>query len=309
MNLRIGLGLSTCPFSDARAFWRWVDLCEASDVDSIWQTDRLISSQPFLETMSLMAALAGRTERIKFGMNVVVLPFRDPLLLAKECATTDFLSAGRLLPAFGVGGDLAPEWGATAYARRGRGARADEALTVMTRLWSEERVTFQGRYYQYRGASIAPKPVQQPLPLWIGGASPAAVRRTARIGSGWLAGLQTPAQVAPIVRAISQAATAYGRRIDPDHFGAGMVYRFGDWDDPAVASAARELARIVTTPAPRDYFVVGGAADILRRIDHYRAAGIAKFILRPIADSDDDTLRQTQRLIAEVLPAVHGAAA
>ena len=104
MSVGIGLGLALLPFPDARGFWRFVDLCEERGVDSLWQSDRLVSRQPYLETMSLLAALAGRTERIKFGMNVVVLPLRDPLVLAKECATIDFLSDGRLLPAFGVGG-------------------------------------------------------------------------------------------------------------------------------------------------------------------------------------------------------------
>ena len=78
-------------------------LGEEGGVDSIWQTDRLVSAQPYLECMSLMAALAGATKRIKFGMNVACLGWREPLLLAKQCATIDVLSGGRLLPAFGVG--------------------------------------------------------------------------------------------------------------------------------------------------------------------------------------------------------------
>ena len=110
MKVRIGLGTATHPFSDARAFWRWVDLCEGSEIDSLWQTDRLSSSQPFLEAMSTMAALAGATSRLKFGMNAVVVSQRDPLVLAKQCATIDYLSGGRLLPVFGVGGGEAPEW-------------------------------------------------------------------------------------------------------------------------------------------------------------------------------------------------------
>src|SRR5689334_11216793 len=108
MKVRVGLGLANFPFSDARAFWRWIERCEDSTVDSIWQSDRLISSSPQLETMSTMAALAGATRRLKFGMNVAVVTFRDPLVLAKECATIDYLSGGRLLPGFGVGPAIAP---------------------------------------------------------------------------------------------------------------------------------------------------------------------------------------------------------
>ena len=110
MSIAVGIGLSDFPFSNGRAFWNWVDMCEVSGMDSIWQTDRLVSRQPILECITTMAALAAATKRIKFGMNVVSVGLRDPLLLAKQCATIDVLSEGRLLPAFGVGNSRAPEW-------------------------------------------------------------------------------------------------------------------------------------------------------------------------------------------------------
>jgi hypothetical protein len=103
MNVRIGLGMATQPFSGPEALFRWVDLCEEGEIDSLWQTDRLISRQPYLEAMTTMAALAGATRRLRFGMNAVVVSLRDPLVLAKQCATIDYLSGGRLLPVFGVG--------------------------------------------------------------------------------------------------------------------------------------------------------------------------------------------------------------
>src|SRR5262249_55667973 len=103
MSIAVGLGLMEFPFRDADAYWRWVDLYEAEGVDSLWQTDRVLSSEPMLECMTAMAALAGRTRRIKFGINVVSLALRDPVLVAKQCATVDVLSNGRLLPAFGIG--------------------------------------------------------------------------------------------------------------------------------------------------------------------------------------------------------------
>ena len=108
MSVAIGLGFTEFPFAGASDYWRWVDLCEAGGVDSLWQTDRLISRQPILECMAVMAALAGRTRRLRFGMNVVSLALRDPVLLAKQCATIDVLSEGRLLPAFGIGSPLGP---------------------------------------------------------------------------------------------------------------------------------------------------------------------------------------------------------
>ena len=103
MSIAVGLGLMDFPFSGAKAFWRWVALCEEGGIDSLWQTDRMVSREPILEVMSTMAALAGATKTIKFGMNVASVGLRDPLLLAKQCATIDVLSDGRLLPAFGIG--------------------------------------------------------------------------------------------------------------------------------------------------------------------------------------------------------------
>jgi probable F420-dependent oxidoreductase len=307
--VRIGIGLAGFPFAAARDFWRWIELCEGGAIDSFWQSDRLVSRQPALESIGTMAALAGATRRLKFGMGVTVVSWRDPLVLAKECATIDWLSGGRLLPAFGVGPDLAPEWKATGLPTRRRGARADEALGLMTRLWSEEGVSFEGDFYRYEDVSIAPRPVQQPLPLWIVGSSPAAVRRTATLGTGWLAGIQTAEQVAPVVAAIRKAAEEAGRAIDPEHYGAGFPFRFGSADDAIVQRTARVFSAVASVTAgfdPARYVAAGDAGTILARVAEYRAAGISKFVLRPIAEDAADLLEQTRRLEAEVIPVVHG---
>ncbi len=299
IKAKIGMGVATNPFSSARAFFRFVDLCEESEVDSLWQTDRLNSKVPFLEAMSTMAALAGATQRLKFGMNAVVVSLRDPLLLAKQCATIDYLSDGRLLPVFGVGRDSAPEWEATGRSPRDRGRRADEALEIMQRLWTEESVTFEGEHYRYKDASISPRPVQQPLPCWIGGSSKAAIRRTARLGTGWLAGIQTPAQVGPVIEAIREASRKEGRPVPEDHYGASFPFRFGAPDDPLIERFS------MTRNQREGYAAVGDASAVLERIDEYRKAGVSKFVLIPVAGGDDDLMEQARQLVAEVLPVVH----
>jgi hypothetical protein len=162
MGIGVGLGMARFPFQETDNFWRWVELCEAGGVDSLWQTDRLVSEEPFLECMTALAAIAGATRRLKVGMNVASVALRDPLVLAKQCATIDFLSGGRLLPAFGIGADTAPEWAATGRETRGRGRRTDEALDIISRLWRGERVSTDGEHYRYREAVISPLPVQQP---------------------------------------------------------------------------------------------------------------------------------------------------
>ena len=303
MTVSVGIGIANFPFEDARGFWKWVDLCERGGIDSIWQSDRLISGVDNLECMSVMAALAGRTRRLKFGMNVASLGLRDAVLTAKQCATIDVLSEGRLLPAFGLGSARSRDYAATGSPTQGRGRRMDEKLQALTRLWTEDAVTMHGEWVRLDEATIAPKPVQRPMPLWIGGSAAKAIERTARWGTGWQAGIESAAAVVPVIRAIKAKAAAFGRHIDADHFGAGFSYRFGHADEPIVQSHNAGLERLLGKP-PEAFTAVGGSAVILTLLGQFRTAGAHKFILRPIATGTADMMKQTQRLIDAVLPAV-----
>jgi probable F420-dependent oxidoreductase len=301
MSVAIGLGCAEFPFSGAATYWRWIDMCEDGGIDSIWQTDRLVGRQPFLESMTTMAALAGRTRRMRFGMNVVSLAFRDPVLLAKQCATIDVLSEGRLLPAFGIGSPLGPEWQALGIDTKTRGRRTDECLDIIRRLWREDSVDVDGAFYKLKGASIAPKPVQPDLPMWIGGSTDAAIRRTARIGTGWLAGGDPPAEAGRVVAAIKAAAHETGRSIDEDHYGAGFAFHFGK-ERTAEISRAMEAYTKRTGRDANHAFAIGDADTILARVAEYVEAGVSKFVLRPLGNDDDTILTQTRMLIEQVLP-------
>jgi probable F420-dependent oxidoreductase len=301
-KISIGVGIADVPFSGAGAFWRWIDLCEEGGIDSVWQSDRLIGAQPFLETLTAMAALAGRTRRLKFGMNVLSVAQRDPVLVAKQCATIDYLSDGRLLPAFGVGADRSPEWAAMGIDPKTRGARTDEALEIIGRLWREDSVDFEGAHYRLSGAAIAPRPVQAELPMWIGGSSRAAVRRTARFGTGWQGGIDTPETAARVIAEVKAALVLAGRAIDEDHYGIGFPFRFGGVDDhPEIAATMRAYAAYGGID-PVGYFAIGDAGAILAQLSRYIGAGVSKFILRPMGFGDRDMMVQTERLIADVLP-------
>ncbi|MEE4300751.1 MAG: LLM class flavin-dependent oxidoreductase [Pseudomonadales bacterium] len=305
MTFSAGIGLGRFPFEDGAGFWEWVDLCEEGGVGTIWQSDRLVGRDPNLECMSVMAALAGRTKRLRFGMNVASLGLRDPFLLAKACATVDVLSGGRLLPMVAVGSAIGSDYRARGVPTKGRGQRTDEGLEIMTRLWTEPEVDFEGRHYHYRGASIAPQPVQNPMPLWVGGVAPAAIERTARWGTGWQAGLETPEQVKPVVEAIKARCEELGRSIDEDHYGAGFAFRFGS---PADAPSRRHLdaleRRLGSAEKVKDYVVVGDENAILERIAAFRNAGIHKFVLGPMTQGTSDMLEQTRLLIERVLPEI-----
>ena len=303
MGIGVGLGMARFPFRETGNFWRWVALCEAGGVDSLWQTDRLVSDEPFLECMTALAAIAGATQRLKFGMNVASVALRDPLVLAKQCATIDFLSGGRLLPAFGIGADTAPEWAATGRGTQGRGRRTDEGLDIISRLWRGERVSSDGEHYRYQDAVIAPLPLQQPLPLWIGGSSEAAIRRTVRFGTGWQAGLESPERAGRARQRIVAALTESGRSIDPEHYGTGFFVHFGSRDDAVCQRELRRFRRAAPN-ADLDHLLAVGEDAILATIAAYAREGIAKFILRPLAETDAELLDHSRRLIEAVLPRV-----
>lgn len=305
MKIRLGFGLLNYPFNEASGFFRWVEMLEQAGVDSVWQSDRLISSDNYLESLSALASLAGCTERIKFGMNAIVAPLRDPLVLAKQCATIDFLSGGRLLPMFGVGYPKAAEWSATGRSSDHRGSKANEMFELMTRLWSEESVTYEGTYYQYKDATIAPRPVQQPMPLWIGGSSEAAIKRTARLGSGWIGGVASPDEVRNAISGIKAQSQALGRHIDDDHYGTSLAFRIGKPDDDAVIhSPFVKRTGIGEDLDLNPLFCIGTAADVIARVREYVAVGASKFVLFPIAAGDKDTFDQTRRIIEEVKPVI-----
>ncbi len=303
MSIGAGIGIANFTFDDARGFWKWVDMCDAGGVDSIWQSDRIISTQPALECMSVMAALAGATRRIKFGMNVASLGLRDPVIMAKQCATIDVLSEGRLLPAFGIGSARSRDYAATGKPTRGRGKRVNEGLEILTRLWTEDKVDFEGEFYRLDAASISPKPVQHPLPLWLGGSAPQAIDRAARWGTGWQAGIDAAHEVAPVVAAIKARARELGRVIDEDHYGAGFGFRFGTPSEPIIQRHAEVLRERLGRDA-RGYAAVGGADEIMALLRRFHEAGVHKFVLRPIASGTEDMLSQTRALIDQVLPEV-----
>jgi probable F420-dependent oxidoreductase len=303
MSVRLGFGLTNYPFDSPRSYFRWAEYLEESGVDSMWQSDRLVSTDSYLESLTALATLASCTEKIKFGMNAIVVPLRDPLILAKQCATVDYLSNGRLLPMFGVGYPNAAEWSAIGKSPDHRGSIANEMFQLMERLWTEESVDFDGKYFQYKNASIAPQPVQQPIPLWIGGSSKAAAKRTARLGSGWIGGAASPADVANSIAMIKEELVNVGRTIDEDHYGASIAFRIGSTDDDAVKnSPLLQRTGIGDEIDLNPLFCIGDSAKLVQRLREYVAVGASKFVLFPVSSGDADTFDQTRRVIEEVKP-------
>lgn len=172
---------------------------------------------PLLDVAATLSYVAACTTRVRLGSSVIVLPYHQPVALAKALATVDVLSNGRLL--LGVaGGWLREEFALLGVPFRERGARTDEAIALLKALWSEKRVTFRGRFFQLDEAAFFPKPRQQPHPpIWIGGTSAAALRRVARSGNGWLAVPRNLDDLAAGIATIRREAHACGR--DPSAIG------------------------------------------------------------------------------------------
>ena len=192
---------------------------------------------------------------------------------------------------------------ATGTPTKGRGKRSEEGLEIMSRLWSEEKVTIDGEYFQLVEATIAPRPVQQPLPLWVGGSAEQAIKRTAKWGTGWQAGIESPEEVAPVISAIKARTLEFDRTIDADHYGAGFGFRFGSPDEPIVARYLELLTQRLGKQ-PEGFVAVGDTAEIMQLFDQFRKAGVHKFVLRPIATGTQDMIEQTKLLIDRVLPEV-----
>jgi probable F420-dependent oxidoreductase len=301
MGIRVGVGFGRFPFEKVSDFREWLDLCEESQIDSVWQSDRILSRDPHLEPLTLLSVIAGATRRLKIGMNAVVLGFRDPVTFARQCASLDVLSEGRLLPMVGVGRSSSREWKSTGRSPKGRGARANEALEIITRLWREENVTFEGEHYRVENATICPRPIQNPLPLWIGGSSEAAIRRTVRYGTGWLAPLESPEEAGKTVAAIRAEGEACNRPVPSDHFGATILYRV---EASARIPAEREGVPEELAERLRKTTVIGKVDHVLDRIAEYHAVGIDKFIAIPLAESPDDVMEKTRLLASEIIPAL-----
>lgn len=254
----------------------------------------------------MLAALAARTQKMRFGTSALVAPFRDPVVLAKQIATIDFLGKGRLFPVLGVGNAGDAYWEATGTSPDGRGARSDEAIHLLKALLDQEQVSFSGRFHSYEGPGIEPRPAR-PVPLWIGGNTPAAFRRTARLGDGWLGSMVGPDAAGNARRQIEAGLAETGRSIEPDHYGMTLMLRLGSPDDPATAAA---MARMATRMPPEtrasasEMFVTGTSAQAIATLRRYVDAGISKFVLIPMAQGIDDLTGQTGRLAAEVLPEI-----
>jgi probable F420-dependent oxidoreductase len=304
-KIRIGISLddSWAAEQNADALLAFIDDCERWDIDSIWVSDRIVAPRATLDPIVFMAYMAPRMRNMKFGVSALVLPTRQPVVLAKQLATLDFLCRGRLLLVVGIGGDDSRDFEATGIRKQERGKRGDEAIALMKQLWCEENVTFAGQFYSAQDMTLLPRPYQKGgPPLWVGGRSQAAFRRAGRLADGWLASSITPAEVAVGIDAIRAHAREAAREIPEDHYGVLIPYCFADGVNEALRNAGPTIRRRQDI-SPETYAALGTADAVRQRLGEYISAGATKFVMRPCGPKH--SLRaQVEMLAAEVIPAL-----
>lgn len=273
MKIRIGvsLGADGTPGGFAGA----VDLLEAAGIDSLWLPERVYAEA--VDPLTGIAFALSRTNHLKAGTGVSILPGRHPALVAKQLVSLAGLAPGRVLPVFGLQPALPAERELFPVPRGQRGAVFDEALTLLRRLLTADApVTFRGRFFDVTDASVGPLPAK-PLDIWLGGSAPAALRRVGRLGDGWLGSFMSPAESGDAVRRIQDAAAEAGREVDPDHFGTNIVVSFGAVPEEFAAAVARRRPGV----AP-ETLVADGWAGARRRVSEFAEAGLSKFVVRSV---------------------------
>jgi probable F420-dependent oxidoreductase len=275
VKVRIGYGLGTRTLTNTQdRFLSLVDGLERSGFDSLWLSERIGAPSP--DPVVGLAVAAGRSERLRLGMSVMVLPGRNPVLLAKQMASLDQLCNGRLLPAFGLGIRDPHEQQAFAVERGSRARRFDEALPLMRRLWTEDAVSHKGEYFSINELRVRPHPAHE-LEVWMGGSGPKELERVGRLSDGWLASFVTPQIAAAGWHRINAAAAEAAREMDQGHFGVLVPYGSGE--------IAPRLAKLLALRAPgvdpRD--VVPGSLEELRSaLKGFIEVGASKFVLVPL---------------------------
>ena len=280
LKVRIGYSAGAAGAADPAVFAHLVDALERLGFDSVWVPEVLTGAS--FDPLTALGFAAGRTSRLKLGSHLIA-PGRNPARLAKELATLDRLSGGRLLLTFVIGLPEGPELSAGGVPRADRVGVLDETLVLLRRLWRGERVTHHGRWFDLDAVSIEPTPQQSPLEVWYGGLLPSALRRCGELADGWIPGLITPERAAAAKGDIERAAAAAGRRIDPEHFGANVSYSAG----PLLPEVRERLAARYRDAEPEE-LVPDSLGALVDRLEAFRAAGFSKFVLRPAAPGPVD---------------------
>jgi probable F420-dependent oxidoreductase len=305
------IGLLLGGLSAARDLGDLAAEAESLGYASLWAGDHVAFPSPILDPFQILSCFAARTERVRLGTCVYLLALRHPTVVAKMVASLDFVTGGRLVFGVGVGGEFPGEFRACGVPVAERGARTNEGIAALRRLWADGEATHRGRFFEIGPVRIAPAPPQGvSLPIWIGGRTEAALRRAATLGDGYVGYLLDADGFRQRMQRIGELATAAGRA--PAAVTAAlMTFAIVDRDrEQARARAGAMLGAMYGRPmdkAAARYCLTGTAADCREAVAAYAAAGCEHLILTPLAYGDG--LREQIRAVAGALGLGESAAA
>lgn len=291
-KVRIGIGFGgRLGVPSAEEIGAFAERAEDLGIDSIWLSDRITSSQPQLDIALVMATFAARTKRIKMGPAVLTLPARDPIQVARAYASLDYLSGGRrrVIMAVGLGADPR-DCIVCGIPPAERGARMEEGVAVLRKLWTETKVSHHGRFYNFDNVTVEPRPAGGALDVWIGGRSDIALRRVAKYGDGWFPSFISPAEFRDGMHKLQEYGAARGRQIDPDE--AGVLLLTHVTEDRDQARSILQLAGAsfqFNAEQMAERAAIGPAEECVERVRKFVEAGCTKFVLFPVCPPDQLT--------------------
>ena len=285
------------PLASRDALLTFCRAAEERNVESLWTSDHVVfprtetgehpggpfpfpPEMAYLEAVTVLAAVASVTERARIGCSVFILGHRHPVVMAKMLSSIDVLSSGRLICGIGVGW-WEEELSLLGVPYRQRGAQADEIVQVFKTLWTEEHPRFEGRFYTIPDVGFAPKPLQRPHPpIWVGGDSSGAFKRTVTLADGWQATAKSPAEAKEALGRLRAAAEAAGRPFETITLAIRLNWKGGQ---PPIRQSRQEVTD---------------------RLCAYKALGFTHVMVDFRRDTLDEMLDDLDALTGEVRPAV-----
>lgn len=274
--------------------------------DSFWTGEHIVYHRPILEAVTVLTRAAALTSRIKVGPATLLLPLRHPTMVAKQFASLDVLSQGRVLLTVGVGGDYPREFAACGVPLNERGQRTQEAIEIMKKYWAGERFDYDGKIFQLRDVDMLPKPVTPGgPPIWVSGRQDAPMRRAATIGDGWHPYMYTAERCRQSFKQVKEFAEAAGRELPKDYTFACFIYvALYDDEKEARERGVKELSYRYDQDFSElvdKYCAFGSPERVKDYLARYIEAGVNYVILAPIMPPENRRAH-LERLAREVVP-------
>jgi len=305
--VRFGLSLTTAhpqsadPQQCVRDLLERVQVAHDVGFHSVWVGDHHVTPHHYLQNVPIIARIAAVSGRMQIGA-LFMLPLFPPILLAEQVATLDVICEGRFTLKTAVGGQQDAH-AAFGIPWRERAGRFEECLDIMRKLWSGDNVTHEGKYWRFSDVTINPKPVQHPLPVWIGGDADGPVRRAARIADAWLiAPWLWPRLCEERIGFYRRALHEYGRSVSE------LPIRRDIYVAPDPATAKRHTEPVLQTGyrgftgEKLDALIIGGPEEVMAEIEKYRALGCNHFLFRHIVREQSQMLSSIRLLGEKIIP-------